>query len=109
MGAENYANGTFHFTDRRDATATITFNGTGIQLFGAKRGNHGNFSVVLDNMPAKTFDGNVPKGLGEFQVPLYTAHDLPMGEHMVVLRNDENGKFLDLDLAQIQIGDGIMK
>jgi hypothetical protein len=35
-----YSNGTFHFTDSADASASVQFNGTGITLYGAKRQNH---------------------------------------------------------------------
>jgi hypothetical protein len=40
LATQDYNNGTFHFTDQPGATASFPFNGTGVWLYGAWRGNH---------------------------------------------------------------------
>ena len=41
-------NGTFTLTPATGASATLTFNGTAIWIFGAKSDNHGPYIITLD-------------------------------------------------------------
>lgn len=64
----SYSNdGTFTLTNAASATAIFEFNGTGVWLYGAKRPNHGTYSVTLDgvnmgNMSGSRSDGLQPLG-----------------------------------------------
>jgi hypothetical protein len=100
----NYADDNAHYTNARDAKATITFTGTSVQVFGAKRDDHGKYSVTLDGTLAGSYDGR--SALDMFKQPLYTALSLPMGLHTVVVTNLEEGQYLDIDYVSIEVGDG---
>ncbi|KAI5123650.1 hypothetical protein M0805_001683 [Coniferiporia weirii] len=101
-GAVNYSGGgTFTLTTLQGATATFAFNGTGVWLYGAKRSNHGTYSVTLDGAEQESYSGNVPEG-DEFQVVLFGASNLALGMHEVVLKNEGSGTetFLDIDFIR---------
>ncbi|TDL24133.1 hypothetical protein BD410DRAFT_109294 [Rickenella mellea] len=105
-----YSNGgTFTLTTSFNASATFTFNGTGIWIYGAKRINHGPYSVVLDNGPP--VQGNGFSSSAVFQTPLFSAMGLQSGSHIVTLSNavtDSNAPFLDVDFIvwETDIGTG---
>jgi hypothetical protein len=99
-----YTNNNAHATNTRGAKASIIFNGTSVQLFGATKSDHGKYSVSLDGASPSPFDGK--RDTDMFQQPLYSALTLPMGLHTVVLTSEEQGPSLDLDYALIGIGDG---
>jgi hypothetical protein len=104
LSTSHYADNSIHFTNSRDAKAFITFNGTGVQIFGSKTDDHGRYSVSLDGATAASFDG---KGVGEsFQTSLYSARNLPIGQHTVTITNLEEGRYLDIDYVSMDIGDG---
>ncbi|KAG9074396.1 hypothetical protein FS749_014056 [Ceratobasidium sp. UAMH 11750] len=96
---------TFHSSQTDGSQMSLTFNGTAIYIFGAKRGNHGHYIVTIDNDKAQTFDGYAPKQLdgtdGVFQVPIFAQTGLPDGLHTVVLTNDGGADgdrpFVDID------------
>ncbi|KAG9080906.1 hypothetical protein FRC06_006006 [Ceratobasidium sp. 370] len=95
----------FHSSQTDGSQASITFNGTAIYIFGAKRGNHGHYIVTIDNGQAQRFDGfapTQPDGTdGVYQVPLFAQANLTPGLHTVVLTNDggaDSGRpFVDID------------
>lgn len=94
--ASSYSSSSFFATNTNGGTASFTFNGTGVELFGAKRSNHGLYQVTLDG---KTF----PAASGEstnatFQQTLFSQTGLTQGLHTVILENDgASGQFVDLD------------
>ncbi|THH05379.1 hypothetical protein EW145_g4839 [Phellinidium pouzarii] len=97
-----FGGGTFTLTSASGATATFAFNGTGVWLYGAKRSNHGLYSVALDGNK-QNFSGNVPVGDDEFQVPLFSASGLTLGAHTLVLENEGTSPsemFLDVDFIR---------
>lgn len=64
---------------------TFTFNGTGIWLYGARRINHGNASVSIDNQSMTTFNGiGIPD---QFQTLLFGQAGLSSGLHNLTLVN----------------------
>ena len=86
-----YLGRTFHSSLTDGSQASITFNGTAIYIFGAKRGNHGHYIVTVDNDQSQRFDGYAPEANGVdgvYQVPLFAKTDLKDGLHTVVLTND---------------------
>ncbi|GJJ05856.1 hypothetical protein Clacol_000043 [Clathrus columnatus] len=98
--AAEYTNGSFKVTFDAASTATFTFMGTSITIFGAERLNHGNYSVSLDDGPAFVGDGNANN---LFQFPLWNAQNLPNTQHTAVMTNIPTiqGKFLDIDFISI--------
>ncbi|KAF4586201.1 hypothetical protein EYR38_010475 [Pleurotus pulmonarius] len=97
-GAEYSNNGTFTLCTTAGASATFTFNGTGIWIHGARRSNHGPYEVNLDN-DVKRFDGF--QAVEDFTTPLFSADNLFNGLHTVSITNrrDTNNTrpFLDID------------
>jgi len=94
---DQYSASAFTLTFTSGATATFTFNGTGITLFGAKRGNHGTYQVTIDSVKYQSQNGSVPDP-GDFQVALFQATGLTQGQHDCTLQyTDVTGRFLDLD------------
>ncbi|KAG5643448.1 hypothetical protein DXG03_000921 [Asterophora parasitica] len=85
-------------TQTPNASASFTFNGTSVQIFGAKRGNHGPYSVLVDNTTYPTADGAAPDP-GEFQQSLFAIDGLKMGRHEVTIVNQGN-TFLDVDFVR---------
>ena len=91
-------NGTFTLTTVYGATATLTFNGTGVWIYGAKRGNHGPYNTTLDGSVSTDdgfFDGDL------FQQVLFSAMELDgTTPHTVSITNsptDTEGPYLDID------------
>ncbi|GJJ05854.1 hypothetical protein Clacol_000041 [Clathrus columnatus] len=97
---EDYTNKSFKVTFDAFSTATFTFVGTSITIFGAKRPNHGNYSVSLDNGPAFVGNGN---GNNIFQFPLWNAQNLSNEQHTALMTNvpTKQGEFLDIDFISI--------
>ncbi|GJJ05910.1 hypothetical protein Clacol_000097 [Clathrus columnatus] len=98
--AADYSGGSFKVTSDAGSTATLSFVGTSITIFGAKRPNHGSYSVALDDGPEFVGNGN---GDNIFQFPLWNAQNLSNTQHSVVMTNlpTHRGKFLDIDFISI--------
>ncbi|KAG9083510.1 hypothetical protein FS749_005972 [Ceratobasidium sp. UAMH 11750] len=102
-----YAGNSFHSSRTTGSQASFRFNGTSVYIFGAKRGNHGRYSVKLDNEQPQEFDGYAPiqpDGTdGIYQVPLYARAGLTDGLHNITLTNDGETKsaqpFVDIDFV----------
>jgi hypothetical protein len=71
-------------TTTYNASATFTFNGTGVWVFGAKRFNHGQYNATLDG---SIVSGNGYSSTQEFQLPLFNAVGLAPGIHEVTMTN----------------------
>jgi len=91
-------NGTFTLTTDYGASATLTFNGTTVWIYGAKRGNHGPYNVTLDGKVFTDdgfYDGQV------FQQLLFSAVELDGTKpHTVSITNsftDAEKPYLDID------------
>lgn len=90
--------GTFTLTTTYGASATLTFNGTGIWIYGAKRENHGPYNTTLDGK-TYTDDGYYKGQL--FQQTLFSAVELDGTKpHTVSITNsltDTERPYLDID------------
>ncbi|KAG8702610.1 hypothetical protein FRC08_003383 [Ceratobasidium sp. 394] len=103
--ANRYWGETFHSSDTNGSQMSLTFNGTAVYIFGAKRGNHGHYNVTIDNDQPQRFDGYAGMQRdgtdGIFQAPLFVRTGLPNDLHTVVLTNDGGGDirrpFVDID------------
>lgn len=90
-----YSQSTFTLTQTDGDEAKLTFNGTGIQIFGARRGNHGFYQVTIDGQTGPALTGKAPDP-GEFQASLFSVDNLDQKLHTLTLRN-EGTTFLDID------------
>lgn len=93
--ASLYSDSSFTLTQTDGASASFAFNGTGVSIFGSKRGNHGFYQVTVDGNVVSIATGQVADP-GQFQVPLFTSTGLNEGFHTVKLTN-QGGTFLDVD------------
>ncbi|KAJ6609889.1 hypothetical protein B0H10DRAFT_2062966 [Mycena sp. CBHHK59/15] len=98
--ADLYSDSSFTLTQSDGASASFVYNGTGITIFGAKRGNHGFYQVSVDGnvFPPATGKASDP---GQFQVPLFSNTNLPQGLHTVTITN-QGTTFLDIDFITWQ-------
>ncbi|KAF7307687.1 hypothetical protein MKEN_01128700 [Mycena kentingensis (nom. inval.)] len=96
--ASSYSSGTFTLCTTNGASASFIFNGTQVFVGGAKRGNHGPYSVTLDGTKS-TFEG---ASVREIFGLLYASPVLSAGQHTISITNelvDNNKPFLDIDFA----------
>ncbi|KAJ7619467.1 hypothetical protein FB45DRAFT_754920 [Roridomyces roridus] len=95
--ASSYSNGgTFTLCTTKDSSASFTFNGTQVFVHGAKRSNHGPYSVTLDGTTT-LFDGFSQDAIFG---TLFVSPILNFGTHTVKVTNqlnDTNLPFLDID------------
>ncbi|KAJ7789567.1 hypothetical protein B0H14DRAFT_3502852 [Mycena olivaceomarginata] len=95
--ASSYSNGgTFTLCTTQGSSATFTFNGTQVYVFGAKRGKPWPYSVTLDGTQT-LFDGF---SATDIFGTLFVSDVLKQGKHTVTVTNqltDTTKPFLDLD------------
>jgi hypothetical protein len=96
LGADYSNGGTFTLCTTQGSSATFVFNGTQVFVNGAKRSNHGPYSVTLDGTQTlfNGFSENAIFG------PLFVSPVLAQGQHTVTLTNQLDNTsfpFLDLD------------
>ena len=104
-------NGTWRFTDSLSALAGFSFKGTSVWIYGAKRNNHGGYSIGFDGQEYPPDDGqDYPRfdGFndgGLFQQVLFSAVELDNTEwHSLYILNaylDPARPYLDVDLVSI--------
>ncbi|KAF7315678.1 hypothetical protein MIND_00083400 [Mycena indigotica] len=97
-----YTGGTIHTTTTRGATATIQFNGTGIEIYGSHRPSFGGYELSVDGKLITTGRSSSP-GF-EIQQLLGSATGLSNGPHTAVLTS--TGVGMDIDWANVitQVG-----
>ncbi|KAF8715252.1 hypothetical protein RHS03_00037, partial [Rhizoctonia solani] len=97
-----YHGASFHSSRTNGSTATLKFHGTAVYIYGAKRFNHGFYSVSIDGIMSEPADGYAP-GQGLFQELLFSREQLTDTIHTLVLTNiirDNARPFVDIDYAQ---------
>ncbi|KAH7098716.1 hypothetical protein BKA62DRAFT_832319 [Auriculariales sp. MPI-PUGE-AT-0066] len=96
-------NGTFHVTQTNSGSATLNFVGNQVTLFGAKRYNHGEFTVALDGNPV-VLDGHSDDP--QFQLPLFSSPVLTQGPHTFVVQDSTKDTasrpYFDVDFFLVQ-------
>ncbi|KAJ7594582.1 hypothetical protein C8J56DRAFT_441919 [Mycena floridula] len=90
----SYSAASFLATTVLSSSMSFTFNGTGVQIFGAKRVNHGNYQVTVDGSVVSTATGQADPPI--FQTALFSTNSLKQGQHTVTLQNAANS-FVDVD------------
>lgn len=95
--APRYNHGTFTLTTQFGASASITFNGTGVWIYGAKRGNHAPYNTTLDG---RTVFNDGYSSVDMFQQVLFAGDGLDPGTHTVSIADsvvDAEKPYLDID------------
>ncbi|KAK0461313.1 uncharacterized protein EV420DRAFT_1762598 [Desarmillaria tabescens] len=100
----NYSGMSLHTTSTEGATATISFHGTGLTIYGGHRPTYGTYTVSLDGQGLSK--GNASDIQASSTQLLATISGLPDGNHTAVITNI--GPAIDIDYAIIecQIGSG---
>ncbi|KAH9484978.1 hypothetical protein JR316_0001882 [Psilocybe cubensis] len=91
-----YSDASFTLSQTKGSTMTFGFNGTSISVYGAKRGNHGQYNVTVDNFEPTT--GSGASDTETFQQLLYSSGNLRSDYHNLTLLNVD-GRFLDVDFV----------
>ena len=93
-----YDHDSFTLTTKYGASASLTFNGTAIWIYGAKRDNHGPYNITLDG---KVFTDNGFYDGQIFNEVLFSAVELTGTKpHTVSIINslkDPKRPYLDID------------
>ncbi|KAL1723944.1 hypothetical protein EV715DRAFT_245525 [Schizophyllum commune] len=92
--AEPYSGQSFHYTAYKNASASVTFNGTGISIYGANGPDYGPYTIYVDNVLVGA--GNGKAYSTQTKALLGTVSDLDQGEHTVELINNSDA-LLDID------------
>ncbi|KAI6033401.1 hypothetical protein EDC04DRAFT_2571707 [Pisolithus marmoratus] len=104
---DQYYLGTFTINNVTNGTASFSFNGTGVWIYGAKRNNHNTYTVQLDGATYGPYNGYYPTQ--EFLQVLFNRSGLTQGMHSLTLTNTgTNGTYADIDLIvwQSEVGGG---
>ncbi|WVR00237.1 hypothetical protein IAU59_007379 [Kwoniella sp. CBS 9459] len=81
-----YSDATFHATFTEGDRMEFRFNGTGVTVYGAKRGNHGTYGVIVDELEEDFMDGYSAKD--DMQAVLYEKFGLSTDrEHVIKVTN----------------------
>ncbi|KAG2361344.1 hypothetical protein BDR07DRAFT_1409936 [Suillus spraguei] len=102
--ADQYFRGTFQTSNVTGSVATFSFNGTAFWIYGAKRGNHGTYTVTVDGA---NFAGNTGQSnTNLFQQVLFNQSRLTQGLHTVSLTNTgvtgSGNPYVDIDMVTWQ-------
>jgi len=91
--ASSYSGSSYMATHTIGASASFVFNGTGVQIFGAKRVDHGPYAVKVDDTLYPTGNGTAPD---LYQENLFTVNGLDRGPHTVTITN-QGDSWVDVD------------
>ncbi|ESK97297.1 hypothetical protein Moror_17728, partial [Moniliophthora roreri MCA 2997] len=94
----SYSASSFFATNVTGGKASFTFNGTGIEIFGSKRNNHGGYVVQIDGTSVSTQSGQ--SSANQFKTSLFSQKNLENKQHTVTITNQgTNLQFLDIDFV----------
>ncbi|KAF8989987.1 hypothetical protein BDQ17DRAFT_1314063 [Cyathus striatus] len=101
-----YSSSSFTVTNTQGTSMSFVYYGFGIQIYGAKRFNHGDYRVDVDNGTtyscSSTGGTGLPPSNDTFQQSLFD-YSTPITEswHSITITNEEN-KYLDIDFITLQ-------
>ncbi|KAJ3984758.1 hypothetical protein F5890DRAFT_1514962 [Lentinula detonsa] len=95
----SYSGSSYHTTSIQGATATITFSGTAITIFGGHRPNYGTFQISVDGQNVVASESSA--GQDVVQQILGTASGLSNGKHTAVITSSSSSP-IDIDYVDIQ-------
>ncbi|KAF8876705.1 hypothetical protein CPB84DRAFT_384909 [Gymnopilus junonius] len=90
---DQYTQSSFTDTQVQGSSVTFRFYGSFVGVYGAKRGNHGNYQVSLDGTITPTLNGESNPAL--FNQTLF-SQGMPLGFHNLTVANKQNS-FFDID------------
>lgn len=85
-----------HYATANGSTATVTFTGTGVQVFGEQFTDQGNIGVSIDGGTQQTVSTVPADGQRHANVAVYTATGLAPGNHTIVVTK-LSGTYTTLD------------
>jgi Right handed beta helix region len=85
-----------HYATANGSTATLTFTGTGIQVYGELFTDQGNIGVSIDGRAQQTVSTVSTDGQRHSNVAVYTASGLASGSHTIVVAK-LSGTYTTLD------------
>ncbi|TRM69505.1 hypothetical protein BD626DRAFT_563246 [Schizophyllum amplum] len=94
--SSSYSGNSYHYTGSKGAYASISFNGTGISIYGANGPDYGPYSIYVDNTLVGAGNGKTPTM--QTKALLGTVTGLEVGAHTVDLMNNSDA-LLDVDWA----------
>ena len=98
-------NGTWRFTSLFDAYAYLSFKGTSVWIYGAKKNNHGEYTIQVDGKKYPPIDGFNDGGL--FQQVLFSSVELnttrSCGLWVTNAYKDAARPYLDIDSVSVTI------
>ncbi|WVW86124.1 hypothetical protein I302_108164 [Kwoniella bestiolae CBS 10118] len=87
---DKYSQSTFHGTFTDGDRIEFRFNGSKIQVYGAKRNNHATYGVELDGSNPIYTSGHSDQA--QYQTVIFSQDDLPTDiEHVITMTNHPNG------------------
>ncbi len=86
-------------TNGTQADVTFTFYGTGVQVWGAKRPNHGYYQISIDSLVYPQVNGATNDT--QFQISLFSSIALRDSYHSIQMENVGRA-FLDLDTVSVE-------
>lgn len=84
-----------HYTNQIGASFSISFNGTGVELYGAKAANHGQAEIYLDGVSQGIFDYYA--AVREDNVRVFAAENLASCEHTLEVKLIDSKNSLSTD------------
>jgi len=78
---------------------SFTFTGVNVTIYGARRCNHGEYRVTLDDDAQEVTESGYACGPESFRQVLFEAHGLEQKAHSVVVQNREQAYF-DVDYVR---------
>ncbi|KAF7317699.1 hypothetical protein MKEN_00857600 [Mycena kentingensis (nom. inval.)] len=91
----NNPNGTFSYSEARDATATFKFAGTWVRVMGSKNKYHGEYTVSLDG---EDYNLNASTESDALHTPIF-GQNLLNEQHTLVIKNTQD---MTLNIHSIQ-------
>ncbi|KAJ3891065.1 hypothetical protein GG344DRAFT_25896, partial [Lentinula edodes] len=95
----SYSGSSYHITSTQGATATITFTGIGITIFGGHRQNYGTYQISVDGQTVVASESSA--GQDVFQQVLGTVSGLSNEKHTAVVTSS-SASSIDIDYVNVQ-------
>jgi len=87
-------------TNQTTASMSFSFFGSSVAIIGAKRRNHGNYHIQLDNQSFAQTSGSVN---GNIMNQTLFSSQVELGDHKVTIFND-GANYLDIDYVSGVLG-----
>ncbi|KAK0225868.1 hypothetical protein IW262DRAFT_1358271 [Armillaria fumosa] len=105
-----FINGTLHFTDVTDASASLSFTGDAVALYGTVSPDHANMRVSVDGLET-TFSGSSNGSVSSLHpgILLYFSNGLGPDNHTITIsayREPSTGPFIDIDAIIVYFSNG---